>query len=96
MLKFQMVKEEMHKRKVHDSPDSEKTDEWIVFQKPRDQNQFYTSLVTAKNIIMCGIQENGRNLLSSTKGMEQSNVKTRVVLNSVKQEPISSVVDSEP
>ncbi|CAI8583966.1 unnamed protein product [Vicia faba] len=90
----QMVKEEMHKRKVHDSPDSEKTDDWLVFRKPRDQNQFYTSLVTAKNIIMCHIQENGRNLLSSTKGIEQSNGKTRVVINSVKHEPISSV-DSE-
>lgn len=84
----------MHKRKEHESPNSGKTDEQLVFRKPRDQNQLYRSLVTAKNIITCPIQENGRNLLSSTKAMEQSNGKTRAVLNSVKHEPISSV-DSE-
>jgi hypothetical protein len=64
-----------------------------VFRKSHDQDQFYASLVAAKDKIMCQIQENGWK--SSPKLVDQSNVKAKPVINSVQQEPISSVVDSE-
>jgi len=91
-----VVKEEMNKRKVQDSPCLGKIDELLVFRKPHDQDQFYKPLVAAKDIIMCHTQKNGWNLLSSSKEVEQNNVKAKLVLNSVQPEPIPSVVDSEP
>jgi hypothetical protein len=84
--KFQVVKEEMNKRKVQDTPCSKKIDELMVFRKSHDQDQFYASLVAAKDKIMCQIQENGWK--SSPKLVDQSNVKAKPVIN-------SSVVDSE-
>lgn len=92
----QVVKEEMNKRKVQDSPCIGKIDERLVFREPHDQDQFYKPLVAAKDIIMCHTQKNGWNLLSSSKEVEQNNVKAKLVLNPVQQEPIPSVVDSEP
>ncbi|XP_020230476.1 inositol 3-kinase [Cajanus cajan] len=92
---LQMVKDEMHKRKVQDIPDLERRDEWPESQKPPEQDQFYVSLVTAKAIIMCQIEESGRNLLSSPKVLEQSNVKTRLLVNSVHEEKIP-IVDAKP
>lgn len=86
----------MNKRKVHDSPCLEKIDELLVFRKSHDQDHFYKSLVAAKDMIMCHTQKNGWNLLSSSKEVEQNNVKAKLVLNSVQQEPIPSVVGSEP
>ncbi|WJX63566.1 inositol 3-kinase [Trifolium repens] len=82
----QVVKEEMNKRKVQDTPCSKKIDELMVFRKSHDQDQFYASLVAAKDKIMCQIQENGWK--SSPKLVDQSNVKAKPVIN-------SSVVDSE-
>ncbi|KAG4954972.1 hypothetical protein AAZX31_14G178800 [Glycine max] len=92
---IQMVKDEMHKRKLQDIPFLERRDESPGFQKPPEQDQFYASLVTAKAIITCQIQESGRNLLSSPKVFEQNNAKTRLSLASVHEEPIPSV-DGKP
>ena len=93
--KFQIVKDEMHKRKLQGIPFLERRDESPGFQKPPEQDQFYASLVTAKAIIMCQIQESGRNLLSSPKVLEQNNAKTILSLTSVHEEPIPSV-DGKP
>lgn len=84
----------MHKRKVQDFPfseSSEKRDEWPGFRKPPDQDQFYASLVAAKDTIMCQIEESGWNVLSSPKEVEQNNVKAKLTLNSVHEESIPSV-----
>lgn len=90
-----MVKDEMHRRKVLDVPCLERRDDWPGFRKPPEQDQFYASLVTAKNIIMCQIQESGRNLLTSPKVLEQNHVKTRLPLDSVHEESIPTV-DGKP
>ncbi|RDX69125.1 Inositol 3-kinase, partial [Mucuna pruriens] len=92
---LQMVKDEIHKRKVQDIPCLERRDEWPGFRKPPEQDQFYASLVTAKARIMCQIQESGRNLLSSPKVLEQNNGKARLPVNSVHEETIPSV-DGKP
>ncbi|XP_061347183.1 inositol 3-kinase [Gastrolobium bilobum] len=90
---FQMVKDEMHKRKVQDFPCLERRDEWLGFRKPPDQDQFYASLVAAKAIIMCQTLESEWNLLSSPKAVEHNNVKARLSLNSLHEESIPSVDD---
>ncbi|TKY56467.1 Inositol 3-kinase [Spatholobus suberectus] len=92
---LQMLKDEMHKRKEQDIPCLERRDEWPGFRKPPEQDQFYASLVTAKAIIVCQIQESGRNLLSSPKVLEQNNVTARLSLNSVNEESIPRV-DGKP
>lgn len=81
----------MHKRKVQDSHCSESLDKWLEFGKPSDQDQFYASLVCAKNIIMCQIQESDWKLLSSPKAREQINGKEKFPLNSIHEESIPSV-----
>lgn len=91
---FQMVKDEIHKRKGQDLPCSERRDERLGFQKPPDQDQFYASLDAAKDIIMCQIQESGWNILSSPKGLEQNHVKG-LSLNPFHDESITSV-NGEP
>ncbi|OIW04364.1 hypothetical protein TanjilG_32556 [Lupinus angustifolius] len=94
---FQMVKDEMHKRKMQDFPYLERRDDWQGFRKPSDQDQFYASLVVSATnaIVKCQIQESEWNLLSSPKSMEQNNVRTSLSLNSVHDESIP-IVDSKP
>ncbi|KAK7385525.1 hypothetical protein VNO78_31247 [Psophocarpus tetragonolobus] len=92
---IQMVKDEMHKRKVHDIPCLERRNELPGFRKSPEQDQFYASLVTAKAIVMCQIQASEPNLLSPPKVLEQNNAKTRLSLNSVQEEPIPSVDASD-
>ncbi|KAK7321347.1 hypothetical protein VNO77_31906 [Canavalia gladiata] len=92
---FQMVKDELHKRKMQDFPGLERRDERPGFRNPPDQDQFYASLVAAKAIIMCQIQASGWNLLSSPKVLEQNNVKARLPLNSVHEGSIPSI-DGKP
>ncbi|KAK7300950.1 hypothetical protein RJT34_11803 [Clitoria ternatea] len=92
---FQMVRDEMHKRKVHDFPCFGRRDEWPGFLKAPHQDQFHASLVAAKAIIMCPIQESEWNVLNSPKVLEQNNVRSRVSLNSDHEESIP-IVDGKP
>ena len=85
----------MRKRKMQDFPYLERRNDWLGFRESPDQDQFYESLVAAKTIVMCQIQESDWNLLSSPKAMEQNNTKARLSLNSVHEEPIPSV-DGNP
>lgn len=88
---LQMVKDEMLKRKMQDIPRLERRDEWPGFRKPPEQDQFYASLVTVKDIIMNQIQEPGRSLLTSPKVFEQNHVKGRLSLDPVHEESIPTV-----
>jgi len=86
-----MIKDEMQKRKVQDIPCLESRDECPGIWKPHEQDQFHSSLVTAKDIITCQSQESGQVLLTSHKVLEQTNVKARLPLNSVCEESVPSV-----
>ncbi|KAK7372091.1 hypothetical protein VNO80_05460 [Phaseolus coccineus] len=92
---LQMIKDEMQKRKVQDIPCLKSRDECPGIWKPHEQDQFHSSLVTAKDIITCQSQESGQVLLTSHKVLEQTNVKARLPLNSVCEESVPSV-DGKP
>lgn len=78
----------MHRRRMQDFHYPERNDDGLSFRKPPDHQQFHTSLDAAKSMIMCQIQESGRNLLSFPKAVEQNNIKTKLLLTSVHEEPI--------
>ncbi|KAI4358060.1 hypothetical protein L6164_001966 [Bauhinia variegata] len=89
MKLFQMVKDEMNKRRMGGLPCLERRDDGLSFRKPPDQEQFCSSLTAAKAINMYQIEESGRNPPSSSKVMEQ-NTKTKLLQNSLHEEPLQS------
>ncbi|KAL1348927.1 hypothetical protein HN51_024962 [Arachis hypogaea] len=93
---FQVVKDEMQKRKIQDFPCLERRGDWLGFRESPDQDQFYESLAATKTVVMSQIQEPDWNLVSSPKeSAEQNNSKAKLPLNYVQEEPIPSC-DGKP
>ncbi|MED6165320.1 hypothetical protein PIB30_098430 [Stylosanthes scabra] len=92
---FQVVKDEMHKRKTQDFPCLERRDGWSGFRESPDQDQFYETLAATKAVVMSQIQETNWNLVGSPKAVEHNNSKAKLSLNNLQEEPIPSC-DGKP
>ncbi|KAJ7959805.1 inositol 3-kinase-like [Quillaja saponaria] len=91
---FQIVNDEMQKRKMQDTVCNERRDSELNFWKQPGHEQFHTSLSAAKVITPHHIQECEWNLTSSPRMIEQG-MKTNLLINSVHEGPIQSA-DGKP